>query len=299
MISKQTSRFILLLAGLLALWSCAEPGHRPSPSGDGEGLLWRIESEAATPSYLFGTIHSEDRRVLALPQRVKEAFARSDIFAMEVVLDRQARERASRAMYSNEGRQLAVVADEALFQRVVAALAERGLDADHVAMLKPWAAFTILSTPPAKTGVFLDHMLQRRALAAGKEVTGLEPIEEQLAVLDGMSVADQLGLLESALEQQQDFQERLEQTIEIYLSQDLQAMLDLYEHEFMGIPDKGLAERLKQRILIDRNQRMFSRMQSLLARGGAFIAVGALHLPGEQGLLQLLQQAGYRLNPVY
>ena len=63
--------------------------------------------------------------------------------------------------------------------------------------------------------------------------------------------------------------------------------------------DPQLATLFNQRIILDRNRRMAERLESRLHEGGRFIAVGALHLPGEQGLLELLEQRGYRLTRLY
>ena len=60
-----------------------------------------------------------------------------------------------------------------------------------------------------------------------------------------------------------------------------------------------LASRFKKRLLIDRNYRMVRRMRPRLMEGNSFIAVGALHLPGAEGIIHLLEKEGYRVSPVY
>ena len=66
----------------------------------------------------------------------------------------------------------------------------------------------------------------------------------------------------------------------------------------MASGDQHLAREFQRRLIVDRNQRMAERMEPWLKQGGAFIAVGALHLPGEQGLIRLLRQRGYSVRVV-
>jgi hypothetical protein len=134
--------------------------------------------------------------------------------------------------------------------------------------------------------------------AAGKTVLGLETVEEQIEALDGMTDADQLLLLASTLEQAGEI-ERLFATLrDAYLARDLVAVYDLL-NAAKGNDGSGVFARLEQRLVVARNRRMVDRMGSLLQQGNAFVAVGALHLPGEQGILQLLADRGYRVTRVY
>jgi uncharacterized protein YbaP (TraB family) len=66
----------------------------------------------------------------------------------------------------------------------------------------------------------------------------------------------------------------------------------------MATGDQRLAREFQRRLILDRNHRMAERMEPWLKQGGAFVAVGALHLPGEQGLISLLRQQGYSVRGV-
>jgi uncharacterized protein YbaP (TraB family) len=85
---------------------------------------------------------------------------------------------------------------------------------------------------------------------------------------------------------------------EAYLARDLVAVYDLLNAAKVD-DSTGAVARFEQRLVIDRNRRMVDRMGELLQQGNAFVAVGALHLPGEQGILQLLADRGYRVTRVY
>jgi len=163
--------------------------------------------------------------------------------------------------------------------------------------MKPWAAATALSMPVPETGRVLDVVLFQRAQQAGKPLHGLETIAEQLEVFDGLPLEDQVGLLRDAVEQVAGLDAMLAELLAAYKRQDLAAMVAINEAA-MATGDQRLAGEFQRRLIVDRNHRMAERMEPWLQQGGAFVAVGALHLPGEQGLLRLLEQRGYSLRAV-
>ena len=83
-----------------------------------------------------------------------------------------------------------------------------------------------------------------------------------------------------------------------YKQRDLGGLMTLNETS-MKTGDQRLAEEFQQNLIVDRNHRMVERMREYLQQGSAFVAVGALHLPGEEGLLNLLEQQGYTVRRVY
>lgn len=261
------------------------------------GICWKIESSGVEASYLFGTIHSDDPRVTTLPAPVENAFERSDSFTMEMVVGGTDIVAMAEVMYYNDGRTLQQLIGAQLYARTKRALAERGLPTDDLARKKPWAAIMMLSVPTPKTGMFLDLVLQMQATLQGKRVHGLESLHEQLAVFDDIPIADQIELLEQTLRVYREIDAQTEKLIEAYRARDLKRLMEIV-HEFR--PAQASAyDKFMARLLTQRNLRMFERMQTRLREGKAFIAVGAAHLPGEHGLLNLLAQRGYQLTPIY
>ena len=279
------------LAGLV-FWLMV--GLAPVVAAGEPGLLFEIDATEAggAPCYLFGTIHSEDPRVLALTAPTQAAFDRSAVFIMETIPDTQAVIRAMMAMVYTDGRGLAGVAGRPLYDQTVKALAERGMAEEAIKDYKPWAAATLLGMPEAGTGEFLDIRLYKAALAAGKQVQGLESIEEQLAVFDTLTEEDQIALLRETLEARATLPEVFARLLEAYLSRDL-ARLERLGDEYLGRGDPQLAARFRHAALEARNQHMTDRMLAYLRVGGCFIAIGALHLPGEEGVLSRLARAGF------
>ena len=269
--------------------------------GDTDGpLLWRIEHPNAAAgdirsSYIFGTIHIDDKRVMAIPVSVTRRLASVATLMLELELNANGSVDILRKMLFTDGRSLPQVIGEEPFNRVTEALLDNGnqLSFEVLSVLKPWAAMLLLIRPANSSGTFLDKKLATLARNAKVRVQGLETVDEQLSVFDDISITDQIGLLNSALESLAEKDEAYQQLIDAYLSGHLENLVQVSASQ--QPKDGRLARLIRQKLIIERNQKMFQRMQMRLQAGNTFIAVGALHLPGEQGLLQLLRQAGYRL----
>ena len=262
------------------------------------GLLWKIQGSGAAPSYLFGTMHSEDPEVVRLPTAVQQAFDKSRGLTLEVVLDPQSLLAMTSGFMLGDGSTLESHIGASLYKRVVSAMAVYGMPEVIVSTMKPWAVAVTLMTPPGETGVVLDLHLYQRAVAAGKPVDGLETPLEQLSVFDELSESDQVALLKDTLDNLPDVQDMLDDLKNAYLARDL-VRLTAINDAAMRDSDPQLVARFTNKLITRRNHRMAERMQSRLRGGGQFIAVGALHLPGSDGLLRLLSQQGYTLTRVY
>ena len=262
------------------------------------GLLWKIEPAGATPSYLFGTMHSDDPRIVQLPEPVQQAFDRASSVTLEIELDPQALTNLTIALLLTDGRKLESLIGRDLYKRTVQALNGLGVPDAVVAKMKPWAAAVTLMMPPNTSGVVLDQMLYQQAMLAGKKVNGLETVAEQMALFDELTLEDQIDLLREALDTLPDFAQMLEDLQSAYLDRNLKRLVEISETS-MQYSNTELAESFNQKVIIDRNYRMAKRMKSRLQEGNHFIAVGALHLPGKEGLLMLLSGQGYRVTRVY
>lgn len=265
---------------------------------DEQGILWRIEGAAAQPSYLLGTIHSDDARVTALPAPIAQRFQQADSFSGEIDMDLPSLMQASQATLLNEGESLQQLLDPALYQQTVKLLAPYGMPELMVQRMKPWAAAATLSLPRPQTGLFLDMLLYTQAAAQGKRVYGLETVSEQVGAMEAMPRDLQIAMLRDAIAQRDQLDHIIEQLITAYLQRDLRK-LEAISDMAMQQGDARVAQLFNSEVVVNRNRRMLERMQPRLREGNAFIAVGALHLPGEEGLLTQLRNRGYRVSPVY
>lgn len=264
-----------------------------------KGLLWRVETSQGAVSHLFGTIHSEDPRVLNMPPAVSQAFDTAKTLVLEMDLGAADGMAMGQAMMLPPGKDLQSLIGAELYRQSVNAMAERGYPEAIINRLQPWAVVLTLSMPQPKTGLFLDYVLYIRAAEQGKAVVGLEQMGEQLSVFTSLSMEEQVSLLRDTLRENDKFPQMFEQLIEAYLQRDLQALAALSEQQSMSASDKALQQRFMDTLVDERNQRMVTRLLPLLEKGGVFAAVGALHLPGNSGLLTQLRQHGLRVSPVY
>ncbi len=202
------------------------------------------------------------------------------------------------ALVFADGRNLPMVLGDELYSRTAAVVTQMGIPEIALRQYKPWAVMTMLAVPPVKTGRFLDLMLYSTAKAAGVEVIGLETISEQLSLFDGLSDDEQIKLLRETLNNLDRLPLAFESSIQTYLKRDLAGLVRINEEMIQyGDPELGL--RLNGMLIDGRNERMVERMLPLLEQGGLFVGVGALHLPGQKGILFKLEQLGYSVAKVY
>jgi hypothetical protein len=197
-----------------------------------------------------------------------------------------------------DGRRLSDDVPQALLSEVRELGAQRNLPFMVLDQMKPWAVAVTLAAPKQKQGEFLDLKLAADARRAGKDILGLETPGEQLSTFSALSIDQQLLLLRDVVTEFDALPKFHRQIEQAYLRRDLTAILALSQQDF-DKADAELAQQLLVGLIDGRNLRMAERMQQALQQGDSFIAVGALHLPGPNGLLQLLKEYGYQVSAVY
>jgi uncharacterized protein YbaP (TraB family) len=288
-------RRAFMLAGLacLALPARASRGER-----FGRGLLWRVEKRGVAPSHVYGTIHVPDARLAELPAPVRQRFDAAKSLMLEFVPDPYSRERfLEAAMFlDRQTLQDKIGADD--FERAVEQLAPIGLSRDVVSKLKPWGALINLRHPKrAADAAPLDRQLLELARARRLPTEQIEGVEEQIFTFDECPMESQVALLKHSLAHGDELVELAERTLDAYLAGDLARIWRLRE-EF-GARHPAIASHqavMTKRVVYDRSVVMAFRMQRQLRRGGAFVALGALHLYGDKGVLALLEADGYRAS---
>ncbi len=291
---------LMLCAALGAGAAVAEEGAMPF----GKGMLWKIEKAGAPTSYVLGTMHIADPRVLDLPPEVYTALAASEQAIFELVLDTSVRTRMAQAMVLSQGRTLEVIVGPELFGRSVEVAAEYGLPGQAINVMKPWALVPIFSFPPEQLALLaggqapLDEALQHEAARQGKALVGLETVEEQLGLFDNAPEDVQVQMLRSVVEDRNRLRAQFESMLAGYLARDLEALYGEMLAQATAA-EAQLVETFERDFVITRNLRMAERLRPYLARAGSFVAVGALHLPGERGILALLAGDGYSVSRVY
>ncbi|MEO3427320.1 TraB/GumN family protein [Pelagibius sp. CAU 1746] len=289
---------------LLAAWAGLAAASDPHPIKHGEGRMWRVERGTAPPSHIIGTMHVSDRRVRNLPQPIQEVFQRSEQAAFELRFTPEERE----AVLAGTGQtracrcDLAGQLDKKTYARVVARAAKYGLPAKVVGQLHPFMLIYIFSMPPEEYrrqldgDLALDFYLIQWAYDLGMRVEGLETLEEHMGVFDLIPERDFAEVMREQLDRLDAEPGQYEQLLQDYLVGDMRRTYREFQEE---AERDASARRFKEAFLDQRNRAMVERMIPLLERGRAFVAVGALHMPGEEGILSLLERRGYRVTRVH
>ena len=301
------------LLGTLSPQKLADAAASAAATPNGGGKLFRIERDGVPTSWLYGTIHLDDPRVLELPPVAEAAFEKAGTVVIESteLLDPV---KAAAAMFADpklirlpDRETLGDVLTGPQKQTVEAGLQAAGIPYDSVKTLQPWfTAMGLMMPACAKrdpgTGPapVLDITLAERAKKEGKAVKGLETVSEQLSAMASLPMAVQVDSLVSALKFRDTMPDVMETMLDLYRQGKIGMIVPVIE---AAVPDAGILvgegegyAQFEKRILTDRNARMIDRLRPILNEGGAFVAVGALHLPGEQGLVAALRQNGWTVT---
>lgn len=281
----------------------------------GDHIFYRVERPGTAPSYLFGTMHMTDERVLAMPDAAANALTNADIVAIEAteILDETKAQmallgRPDLTMFTGDERLDDFMTEQ---QKAVieAGLEQKGMKLALVNRMKPWLLSGMLALPACETArkqggaKILDVFIAEQAQQGGKELVGLETIIEQLEAMDSIAMADHIAGLADTLKFVDYMDDVIETMIIAYDAGDIGIVWPLLQNfkpdgfETDAKAANGYAS-FEEIMVNKRNQTMFDRSLPLLERGNAFIAVGALHLPGQNGLAQMYTDAGYTVTPM-
>ena len=283
---------------------------------NGKGLLWRIKKDNLPDSFLFGTMHVTDARVLNLPANAQAAFDSSKSLVIETtdVLDPA---KAAAAMLKRpdlmnftDGTNLEQLIPAEDLEMVRAELLKRGMPLGAVKLFKPWMLASMLATPACEAmrkgqGIeILDISLATRAKSAEKPVEGLETVEEQIDAMASLPMKDHINGLVETLRMADMSDDVFETMIALYTEGNTARIMPALGAALEAktgktkLPDLEAQAAFEEKMITNRNTIMANRLPEKLAKGGAFVAIGALHLPGELGVVQQLKNAGYEVEAV-
>lgn len=273
-------------------------------------LLFKVEKSGVAPSYLFGTIHLSDTRVSTVPSKAAEAFNTATALVLEVAdLSPNAMTAAmigggADTLVYSDGRSLSGELTPDEFAKVKDLMHASGMPGELAGVIRPWLVSTLLSVSDcerAQTAAgkpVLDMHLAQMAKARGIPVLGLETIQEQLAAMSGVPEDQQIQMLKVGLKYTDRTDDLMETMLQFYLKRQMGAAIpfQLALAEKAGVAAAAF-EGFQKKLLVDRNVKMLAGAKPIFDKGGAFIAVGGLHLPGKTGLVALLREAGYTVTP--
>jgi uncharacterized protein YbaP (TraB family) len=279
---------------------------------NGDAILWKIEAKAGTaPSWLLGTAHLTDPRITALPPAAKAALENARVVALELAEATDMRRLTmatmsqARFLVMPPGQNMWDLIPDADEEAIRASPHYPGQMSAQFAVMQPWVVAAALSVPPCERRrqtaglATLDVTIGATALARGIPVEGLEKIEEHLGLFAGMPLETQARYLIAVGRVGELVGDYVETLVQLYLSRELTALMPLSKHADPAMAnDLELMTFFERDLIVKRNRVMQQRASALIDGGNAFIAVGALHLPGEEGLVSLLRDAGYTVTAI-
>ena len=279
---------------------------------NGEAVLWKVEpaDPAVAPSYLFGTMHLTDPRVHDLPQTTRGLIENARLVSLELA-EAADRQKLAVAMLKY-AHYLAMPAGQTLWDVIPDQDEHFIRESPNIPpgrlgtfdAYQPWVIATMLSIPLCETArqaaglVSLDEKIGKMAIAEGVPVVGVEKIEEQLRVLAGLTMDDQVRYLVATAKMSSQVSDYIETMVQLYLRREMGAVMPLARRADPSGEMLAIIAYIERELVEKRNLTMRDRALPLLDQGNAFIAVGALHLPGDKGLVELLRQSGYKVTPV-
>jgi uncharacterized protein YbaP (TraB family) len=288
-VGRKTRRWLLALGLLSSLTA-----HAGSP-------VWAIHGDHNTV-YLAGSVHLLKAADSRLPPAFDRAYGGSKALVMELDVSRVDPMQAASWMMEHgmlkEGTTLRATIGEDRYRRVSAEAERLGVPVEVADLLEPWAlGLQLLEMQYVQLGFDpqqgVEQQLQHRAQTDGKPISGLETMDEQLGVLQGMSYPDQARFLDMIVTEMHDVDKETQSVITAWRTGDAAKLAALLSDEYKSFPA------LYRLLVTDRNKRWVPQIEKLLhGNQDCFVVVGALHLVGDGGLLDLMRRDGYKAEAV-
>lgn len=268
-----------------------------------KSLLWKISGNGLKePSYLYGTMHTGDSRVIKQADRALSYFNSAHTYAMEIDPGTSTESfdmglLGKLMMGKDYSLKKMIPQQEYVFLDSVVTN-QIGFSMEMFDNVAPVFVMTVfeamsmgLAEPSGGKDQVLDVYLYDKAKAAGKKVVGIETAEEQLDALSALSYKEQADLLVEEIRAFRENKNDATDVLKYYLSQDLDS---LAANEM----DAKMPDKFYKALVLDRNKKMADRIPKYIKEHPTFIAIGALHLPGENGVVELLKKKGYIVEAV-
>ena len=273
-------------------------------------LLWKVSGNGlGRPSYIFGTHHMAPSTMIDQIPGINAAIDGCDIVVGEIekdsLMSKEAQMKMANAMIAPTDSTLdmlytpteyAVI--EKVFDKYFGAM---GVKLAQMKTLKPNAISTQLQAmqavkyfPNFDANNLIDIAVQDRANKAGRPSASLESLQEQIDLLFNAPLTEQAKNLLEACRQDAFFQEQSSALAEAYMHQDLDKLMAVMTDATMG----GESEEAMEALIYSRNRNWAEKLVKIMPERTCLVCVGAGHLPGPQGLLQLLRDKGYTVEPM-
>ncbi len=281
----------------------------------GRGLIWTATRGDATLT-VVGTMHITDPRHATLLARIAPAIARADLLLVEATKDDEAAMRAAMAadpgiMFITDGPTLIDRLDGETWNTLKNAAESRQIPGFMTAKMQPWFLMVTLAIPTcAMAGIQaggrgLDQMIMQSADDNAVPVQALESWRTMFDLLTGTSFDEQVAMLKTAIMPEDLLSEMYVALQDDYFAGRVAEIWEMSRLSMNYIPGMDLAEaeagfaQTEQLLLINRNAAWVPVIEAAAAgKKSVVVAFGAAHLPGENGVLRLLEQQGWAIAPL-
>jgi uncharacterized protein YbaP (TraB family) len=213
------------------------------------------------------------------------------------------------AMMDAAGAGLQAALSDTEWTNLTDALLQRGIPSSMANTLRPWFVSMLLAIPPcalqmAAAANGLDKRLMAAATEAGLPVIALEPFDTALGMFDMLTLEEQLAMIRNALQVESQSADFLATTADAYFAGDSRVIWEFSRALALQLPGADPAQvatdfaKTEAALMTDRNRAWIGPLETALQSGPVFAAFGALHLSGDQGVLALLQAAGFTIAPL-
>lgn len=280
--------------------SCEEKASTYTPLEERyeSGMIFRMEKCGKPVNFIMGTMHLDDPGITPIYNAAVETLAQVNAAGFEFVEDEQTAITAQQYLFypsTHPAGLSTLITPQEMAKLSTQVQARTKMPPQATDRLRPWAAAVLLQfPPPSSDGIALDKRLQQQALLLGKTLFSLETPAEQYEIFAAIPPDQQVGMLKDTLTHIREIDEINKQLLEAYIARDLDAMQDMANASLILNSDGALQEYLQEKLIDERNRIMVRRMQPRLHQGPALVAIGALHLLGEQGIIPLLEAQGWR-----
>ena len=289
---NQTSRFLFFIALFAGILS----GNLTAQLSGPNTVFWEISGRGlSTPSYLFGTMHIIPKKDFVLQKKVEEKLKASKILIMEMDLNIPLSQKIemARALMLPDGKTLQEFMDEEEYTKlksyVLDSLGVKTMKFNIYEKMKPFAFYSAL-IPEIIDEKTESYEMKFNKIAKKRKIPihGLETFEYQLGIFDSISIERQIEMF---FDFQGDPRQELNEMVEIYLSHDIYQMA-------ASLIEDDKYKQFENELITIRNRNWVTEFEKLLYEQASFIAVGAGHLAGENGLIKLLRERGFIVEPI-
>lgn len=290
---EKTVSFLLLFIVLLLLSS----GYAENNSSDRKGFLWKVQSKTRT-AYIIGSIHAYKSELYPLPKKMEDAFDKSDALAVEVNINGANPESMMTmikgALYKDKSTLEKHVSRET-YEKTTKKLQELGLPLEIFQNTKPWfVALTLTSMELQKLGLSPEYGIDNYFLKkAGnkKRVVELESIDYQVNLLNSFSDIEQELFLVSTFKDLDLLEKEINTILKAWNVGDTKTMESYVSRSLKDDPNMLP---VYEKLVFERNKIMASKIEDYLKTHEQYcVVVGAAHLVGKNGIIEILKKKGY------